>query len=193
MELETLQKTVFYGYLDLSKLLQVNKNCDWSSIRACVGGALEILPQSPSLRIAMAQHVLELAHHLATLRHVEDSIHYFHVILTILDVPLSPSVGNNTHQLQHEEHNEMSKETWRREVLLINIKTFLGLGYLHKELNQCDKASNFIVQAQQLNTELSVLTAQSSSPVVLASETFTFAAFSIQCRANNAAEAESLL
>lgn len=179
-----MRKTVFHGYLDLSKLLRGKENCDWSSIRACVGGALEILPKSPSLRLVMAQHVLELAHHLATLLHVEDSIHYFHIILTILDTPLST--------IQHQ-HDEMPKESWQREVLLIKIKTFLGLGYLYKELNQCDKAGTFIVQARQLNTELSVLTALSSSPVTVANETFTFATFSIHCRDNNVEAAESSL
>jgi len=39
VELETLRKTVFYAYLDLSKLLRESETrCDWSSIRACVGG-----------------------------------------------------------------------------------------------------------------------------------------------------------
>jgi hypothetical protein len=38
VELDTLKKTVFYGYLDLSKLLRGRETCDWSAIRACVGG-----------------------------------------------------------------------------------------------------------------------------------------------------------
>jgi tetratricopeptide (TPR) repeat protein len=192
VELDTLRHTVFYGYLDLSKLLRDDASCDWSAIRACVGGALEILPQSLALRLAMAQHVLELAHHLATLLHIEESIHYFHVILTILNTPLS-STNLQQQQQQQGKQDEIPKETWQREVLLIKIKTFLGLGYLYKELNQCDKASSFITQAKELNTELSAVTALSSSPVTLANETFTFASFSIYCRDNNVASAESSL
>lgn len=40
IELDTLRKTVFYGYLDLSKLLRDSSfsSPDWPSIRACVGG-----------------------------------------------------------------------------------------------------------------------------------------------------------
>jgi hypothetical protein len=41
VELHTLRKTVFYGYLDLSKLLRAHadaESCDWSAVRSCVGG-----------------------------------------------------------------------------------------------------------------------------------------------------------
>lgn len=190
VELDTLRRTVFYGQLDLSKLLRANESCDWTTIRTCVGGALEILPSSPSLRLVMAQHVLELAHHLATLQHVEDSIHYFHIILTIIDAPLPTS---STYNQQSEQQDEMSMESWQREVCLIKIKTYLGLGYLHKELNQCEQAIDSIVKAQKLNTELTALTSLSESPVSLSNETFTFATFSIQCRNNDVAAAESSL
>jgi hypothetical protein len=162
-------------------------------------GALELLPQqSPSLRLALAQHVLELAHHLATLLHVDESIHYFHVIMTILKAPQGSSgiaiaTGKSNNLMPQGQQDEMPKDTWQREVMLIKIKTFLGLGYLHKELNQCDKARRFIDQAREINTELSALTALTASPVTLANETFTFATFSIHCRDNDVQAAEASL
>jgi hypothetical protein len=134
--------------------------------------------------------VLELAHHLATLLHVDESIHYFHIILSILNTPVS--VGGSTQQHQQEEEG-LSEETWQREVLLIKIKTFLGLGFLHKELNQCEKASRFIDQAQELNKQLAATSSCSTTVTWLAEETFIFAKFSICCRANDTSAAEAAL
>lgn len=139
----------------------------------------------------MAQHVLELAHNLATLLQIEDSIHYFQVIQTIINTPLSCSDDGKEKLLG--EQQEMPIESWQREVLLIKIKTFLGLGFLHKELKQCDKAISFIDQAQDLNETLTVLTANTSSPVTLTNETFTFAKFSIHCRQDDIKAAEATL
>lgn len=136
----------------------------------------------------MAQHVLELAHHLATLLLLDEGIHYFHVILSILDSSVQ-SVSNDG-GMSHEK-DKMPEKTWQREVLLVKMKAFLGLGYLHKELAQCEKASSFIDKAKEINDEISALTVFSSSPVTLAAETFTFASFSIHCRSNNVAAAET--
>jgi hypothetical protein len=156
-------------------------------------GALEVSPQYQSLRLALAQHVLELAHNLASILHVEESIHYFQVILSILSSSTSPEGSGDRSHLQEDLGEIVPTETWHRETLLIKIKTFLGLGFLRKELNQCDKAIRLIDQAQDLNREMTLLTANTSSPVKLSNETFTFAKFSIFCRDNDIKAAETSL
>ena len=181
VELRTLLKTVFYGYLDYSKILRGRDNCDLSEIKLCIGGALEMLSQSRTQRLALARHVLELAHSLASLTNIEEGMHYFKLIHSILDSPLflrSDKPAENNLE-------EIMEETWERETLLIKIKSFLGLGYLYKELNQCVKAKGCIKEAKSNNDELFKSTSESKSPARIADETFTFATFSINCREND--------
>ena len=156
-------------------------------------GALGFLPQTRSLQLVMARHVLELAHHFATIQHNDESIHYFQVIQTIVNAPCS-HLSNRTEDFGNSERDSITDEAWTREVLLIRIKTCLGLSYLRKELNQCKKATSLIDEAQNLNKKLADVTrTATSSPLALADETFTFAMFSIRCRENDVAGARCAL
>ncbi len=83
-----------------------------------------------------------------------------------------------------------------QEFCLIKIKAQLGMGFVYKELNLCDKAMRCINEAEALNHELSShqqLRIDSSSYTTIANETFTFSKFSINCRANDVLAAEASL
>jgi hypothetical protein len=83
-----------------------------------------------------------------------------------------------------------------QELSLIKIKARLGMGFIYKELNECDKAIECINEAEAINIELSTQQKQqndSMSYTSIADETFTYAKFSIYCKANDILAAEASL